>query len=110
MSISAAWPFADTGASISAVNISLEPAHSGLPFGAAPPTVNGVLVVSEQIGGASCAWCGQQVQPNEACHTRACRPASPPAQARPSAKQPNRWDTQSPVAPLLASLRWLTSG
>jgi hypothetical protein len=53
MSISTALLFAATGASISAVNITVEPAHSGLPFGAAPPTVNGVLVVSEPIGGAS---------------------------------------------------------
>jgi hypothetical protein len=35
MSISAAWPFAATGASISAVNITVEPAHSDLPFGSA---------------------------------------------------------------------------
>ena len=48
MSISAAWPFAATGASISAVNITVEPAHSGFPFGAAPQTAEGVLVASEQ--------------------------------------------------------------
>ena len=35
MSIAAAWPFAATGASISAVHITLEPAHFGLPFGSA---------------------------------------------------------------------------
>ncbi len=58
MSISAAWPFATTGASISAGNITVEPAHSGLPFGAAPPPAEGLLFVSEQIGGASFAWCG----------------------------------------------------
>ena len=57
--IAAAWPFAATGASISAVNITLEPAPSGLPFGsAAQPAAEGVLFVSEQIGGASYAWCG----------------------------------------------------
>ena len=58
MSISAAWPFAATGASISAVNITVEPAPSGLPFGAAPPAAEGVLFVCEQIGGAAYAWCG----------------------------------------------------
>ncbi len=55
MSISAPWPFAATSLSISTVNITVEPAHSGLPFGAAPPTAEGVLFVSEQIGGASYA-------------------------------------------------------
>ena len=55
MSISADMPFAATGASISAVNVTVEPAHSGLPLGAAPPKANGVLFVSEQIGGASYA-------------------------------------------------------
>ncbi len=58
MSISAAWLFAATSAFISAVNITVEPAHSGVPFGGAPPTAEGVLFVSEQIGGASYAWCG----------------------------------------------------
>ena len=47
MLISAAWLFAATGASISAVNITVEPAHSDLPFGsAAQPTAEGVLSVS----------------------------------------------------------------
>ena len=56
MSIAAAWPFAATGASISAVNITVEPAPSDLTFGAAPSTAKGVLC--EHIGGASYAWCG----------------------------------------------------
>ena len=43
MSISAAWPFAATGASISAVSITVEPAPFGLTFGAAPPTAKGVI-------------------------------------------------------------------
>jgi hypothetical protein len=38
MSISADMPFAATGASISAVNISVKPAHFGLSFGAVPLT------------------------------------------------------------------------
>ena len=56
MSTAAAWPFAATGASISAVNITVEPAPSDLTFGAAPSTAKGVLC--EHIGGASYAWCG----------------------------------------------------
>jgi hypothetical protein len=44
------WPFAATGASISAVNVTVQPALSGLPFGAAQPTAKGVPFVSEQIG------------------------------------------------------------